>query len=143
MTWGVTLSDVLNTTGVSASAADLAQADSIITIYINRTPDASAGISGRDLTWIRAAIQWQAAWVNGNPDTAGTSQFDSYSSDGLSIQTTAEWAKVLAPIAARSLKNLTWKGTRTQRTPSVSRPRGFAYDFGNETSDDVSDWQRL
>jgi hypothetical protein len=143
MTWGVTISDVTNTTGTTPTAADLAAADSIITVYINRTPDASGGISGRDLTWIRTAIQWQAAWVNGNPDTAGASQYDSYSSDGLSIQTTAEWAKVLAPIAARSLKNLTWKGTRTQRTPPVRQGRGLVLDFLNEESDDYSGWSGL
>jgi hypothetical protein len=143
MTWGVTISDVTNTTGVTPSAADLAASDSIITIYINRTPDASGGISGRDLTWIRSAIQWQAAWVSSQPNLTGTSHYDSYSSDGLSVQTTAEWAKVLAPLAARSLKNLTWKGTRTQRTPSVRQGKGLVLNFENEESDEYSDWSRL
>lgn len=140
MTWGVTISDVTNTTGVTPSASDLAQADSIITIYVNRTPDASGGISGRDLYWIRSAVQWQAAWVSSQPNLTGSSQYDSLSSDGLSVQTTAEWAKVLAPIAARSLKNLTWKGTRTQRTPPVRQGRGLVLDFENEESDQYTEW---
>lgn len=143
MTWGVTISDVTNTTGTTPSATDLAAADAIVTIYVNRTPDASGGISGRDLYWIKSAVQWQAAWISTQPNLTGTSQYDSYSADGLSVQTTAEWAKLLAPIAARSLKNLTWKGSRTQRTPPVRQGRGLVLDFGNEESDDYSAWSGL
>mgnify|MGYP001598580966 FL=1 len=144
MSWGYTVADVLNTTGVTVTTSELAQADEIITIYINRTPEASGGISARDLTWIGSAVKWQAAWVAAQPNLAGTSQYDSYSSDGLSVQTTAQWAKVLAPLAARALKNLSWKGSRSVDVPGPSvRRGGFAYNFGNEASDDYSQWSRL
>lgn len=144
MSWGITISDVANQTGVTVTAAELAQADGIITIYLNRTPDASAGISARDLSWIGAAIKWQAAWITSQADVTGTAQYDSLTSDGLSVTSTAEWAKVLAPLAARSLKNLTWKGSRTTLVPGTRVQRGaFAYDFSVETSDEVSTWRAL
>lgn len=141
MSWGNTVADVLNTTGVTVTTSELAQADSIVTIYVNRTPAASGGISARDLGWINMAVQWQAAWVNAQANVSGTSQYDSLTSDGLSVTSEAEWAKILAPIAARSLKNLSWKGSRSVAVPGPSvRRGGFAYNFGNEASDDYTVW---
>ncbi len=144
MTWGVTPSDVQNTTGATVDASAVAQADAVVTIYANRTPSASGALSARDLYWVRSAIAWQAAWMVQQPNYVGRNQYDSLSQDGLSTQSTAEWAKVLAPLAARSLKNVSWKGSRTIRTPSAALPVGVAgLDFTMETSDPWSDWEPL
>ena len=143
-TWGLTISDVLNTTGETVAAKDLLQADAIVTIYVNRTPAASGGISERDLEWVNQAIAWQAAWIAQNVAVAGRSQYDSMSQDGMSVASSAEWAKILGPIAARALKNISWKGTRTYRVPSPDFPRGgFVFDFELEQSDRYSDWMPL
>jgi len=144
MSWGVTISDVLNATGETVVAKDLLQADAIVTIYVNRTPAASGGISNRDLTWVNTAICWQAAWIAQNVAVSGRSQYDSLSQDGLSVASTAEWAKILGPIAARALKNLSWKGSRTNRVPGADFPRGgFVFDFELEQSDRYTDWAPL
>lgn len=143
-TWGVTLSDVFNTTAVSAAASDLASADSIVTIYVNRTPSASGAISPRDLATIATAIQWQTAWMSQNPNVFQRNQFESLTGDGQSVTQAAEWAHVLSPIAARAIRNLSWKGSRTLRTPSVRVNRvNAAAQFELEASDIYSDWQPL
>jgi hypothetical protein len=143
MAWGVSTADVLATTGASATTAQIAAADSIVTIYVNRDSSASGSMAPRDLASIKAAVAWQAAWMLSQPNLAGRSQFDNLSQDGLSVSSSAEWAKILSPIAARSLKNLTWKGSRTLRTPNVSVPTGLGADFVLETSDGWSRWEEL
>jgi len=143
MPWGVSTADVLATTGETATTAQVAAADSVVSIYVNRQSSASASMSARDLGWIRTAIAWQTPWQAGQAGFTTRSQFDSVSQDGLSVQSSAEWAKMLAPMAARALKNLSWKGSRTQRTPNVSVPTGLGVDFVLEASDQRSEWEPL
>lgn len=143
MAWGVSTADVLATTGTSATTAQVAAADSVISIYVNRASTASGSMAPRDLTAIRTAIAWQTVWQAAQPGYAGRSQFDSMSQDGMSVSSSAEWAKLLSPIAARSLKNLSWKGSRTLRTPNVAQPTGVAADFTLESSDGWSRWEEL
>jgi hypothetical protein len=143
MPWGVSTADVLATTGSTATAEQVAAADSVISIYVNRQSTASASMSARDLGWIRTAIAWQTPWQAGQAGLATRSQFDSLSQDGLSVASTAQWAKVLAPLAARALKNLSWKGSRTQRTPNVSVPTGLGVDFLLDESDARTTWSPL
>jgi hypothetical protein len=143
MPWGVSTADVLATTGTAATVAQIAAADSVISIYVNRESSASASMSARDLGWIRSAICWQTPWQAAATDLTTRSQYDSLSQDGFSVASTAQWAKVLAPLAARSLKNLSWKGSRTIRTPNVSVPVGSAVDFVLESSDPFSDWETM
>jgi hypothetical protein len=142
MPWGVSTSDVLATTGTTATTEQVAAADSVISIYVNRQSSASASMSARDLGWIRTAIAWQTPWQAAQSLTT-RSQFDSVSQDGLSVSSSAEWAKVLAPLAARSLKNLSWKGSKTLRTPNVSVPTGLGVDFLLESSDARSTWETM
>jgi hypothetical protein len=143
MPWGVSVADVLATTGSTVTTAQVAAADSVVSIYVNRTSTASASMSARDLGWIRTAIAWQAPWQADKADMATRSQFDSVSQDGLSVTSTAQWAKVLAPLAARALKNLSWKSSRTIRTPNVSVPTGMGVDFLLESSDERSTWETM
>ena len=143
MPWGVLPADVLATTGASATTAQVAVADSVISIYVNRQSSASASMSARDLATIRTAIAWQTPWQAAQPDMTTRSQFDSVSQDGTSVQSSAQWAKVLAPLAARALKNLSWKSSRTLRTPNVDVPTGLGADFLLETSDWNDRWSPL
>jgi hypothetical protein len=77
MAWGVLPADVLATTGASATTAQIATADAVISIYVNRQSTASASMSTRDLGWIRSAIQWQTIWQAGQPGFTTRNQFDS------------------------------------------------------------------
>jgi hypothetical protein len=124
VTWGVTPTDVQNVTGASASTSYIAMADSIVSIVANRTAAASGGMSARDINAIQVAICWQARWIPTQPDLFGRQQFDSVAQDGLSVTSSAEWAKYLAPIAARSLKNLSGKGARTDLVLPRDVPTG-------------------
>jgi hypothetical protein len=144
-TWGVTPTDVLNLTGASATASDIAAADAIVSIVANRTSAASGGMSSRDIYAIQAAICWQVRWIPSQPDLVGRNEFQSLSQDGMSVQTSAQWAKYLAPLAARSLRNLSTKGARTELILPADLPTGDAGRalFLMDEGDDWSDWEDL
>ncbi len=143
MTWA-TVGDVSTTTGKTVTTDQLAQAEAVVNIYADRAPSASAAISTRDLYWLQQATCWQAAW---QAQKFGYSQRDNAQSlmqDGLQVERETEHSVTLAPLAARSLKNLSWKRNRTVRTPNVRVPLGLGLeDFTLESSDANSNWQPL
>lgn len=143
MTWA-SVADVLSITGRGVEATDVAVANSAIEIYANRTESASAGLAARDLHWLKSAVAWQTVWQMDQPGYESRSVVANYSQDGLTATHNAEWNIALAPLAARALKNLSWKASRTLRVPNVRVPAGLAnaWDFTNEASDwDHSEWE--
>lgn len=137
-------SDVLAITGSSATSDALATADSVITVYANRTPDASGSMSTRDLYWLKQATAWQARYVQASPGYGQQSAVQQVSQDGVSITYDTEWQINLAPMAARALKNLSWKCDRTQLTPRVDVPLGAGVTaFLTDAGDAYSEWQPM
>lgn len=144
-TWGVTPVDVANVTGASATAEYIAMADSIVSIVANRTAAASGSMSARDVNAIQVAICWQARWIPTQPELHGRAQFDSITQDGLSVQVRAQWAKYLAPLAARSLRNLSSKGPRAEAVAPIGVPAGYgaAFFLNDEGDWYEDDWEEL
>jgi hypothetical protein len=143
MTYATT-ADVLSVTGVSATSAQLAQAEAVVTIYANRTPTASASFGQRDLYWLQQATCWQAAWQSQKYGYTQRDNATSLMQDGLQVERDTEHSVTLAPLAARALKNLSWKTNRTIRGSNIHVPLGAGLrDFTLESSDAFSDWQPL
>jgi len=143
MVWA-SAEDVLSITGASATAEDVALANATITVYSNRSYDASDSMTPRDLFWLKQAAAWQAKWLPANPGFGMNQSARSTSQDGVSTDRRAEWEENLAPMAARALKNLSWKGDRTERVPRVDVPLGLAVvSFLEEYGDNISDWETL
>ena len=140
-TWA-SVGDVSAITGATVTAEQLAQAEAVVDVYSNRTPAASAEMSARDLFFMKRATCWQAAWQSRQPAYADRNSTASVAQDGLSVAYAAEWQVSLAPLAARALKNLSWKASRTLRTPRVGALRS-SRDFTNEASDESSVWMPL
>lgn len=138
-----TIADVLSATGKTVVEADLLQGEAVVTIYANRTPAASAGMGARDLNWLKAASCWQTVWQMQQPGYDQRSSLAEITQDGMSIKYKHEWQISLAPLAARALKNLSWKSSRTLRYLPVRIPTGREIDFTTEPSDDYSEWQTL
>ncbi len=140
-----TAADVLSRAGKTVTDQQVLEAEAVIEIYANRTNAASASFTARDLVWLNRAVVFQAAWM---PDQPGYHQRNSYeeiSQDGVSIVYGKEWQISLAPMAARALKNLSWKGARTDimatiRTPQGARGEGIT-DFLAEDEDEYAGWE--
>lgn len=142
MTWATT-DDVQFVTGRGADDAQVAAANNTVTIYSNRTPDASAGMGARDLYWLKAAACWQAAWLSQQVAVDGRAGHTSISQDGLAVSQDAEYQIVLAPLAARALRNLSWKSTRSVEVAPANPGPMWPRNFVNESSDDRHDWEPL
>lgn len=148
MTWAST-SDVLTDLSRTVTVEVMAHANMVITTYANRTPAASAGMSSRDLGWLKMAAEWQAVWLAEQVGVETRQIAARHAQDGVEVDYAGssfqpkEYPVVLAPLAARALRNLSWKGSRTLRTPHVATPVNSVYNFAQEESDVVTDWQAL
>lgn len=140
MGWA-TAANVLAMTGKVVTDQVVLEASAVIDIYANRTEDASAAMTARDLGWLQRACAFQAAWMPNQPGFHQRNAVAQITQDGLQIIYDKEWQISLAPLAARALKNLSWKTSRTVQVPAVTIPLGSAANFLNEASDEYSTWE--
>jgi hypothetical protein len=142
MGWA-TAGDLLTYLGVTLAASTyLTQANTMISVYVNRSEAASASMSNRDLLALKLATCYQAAWLPSQPDALTRVNVDSSTVDGESVKFANEAQQNLAPGAIRALKNLSWKGSRTLDIlpGSVRLGRAATLDFTSESSDESSSW---
>jgi hypothetical protein len=143
MNWGVTPQHVKDKTDIEVDVIDVSMAVSTVEIYSNRTEAVSGNISARDLHWIRTAILWQAAWLIQQPDYTGRQNANQIHQDGVLVNygpipsvEGREYAITLAPLAARAIKNLSWKASRSIRTRRERR----VFDAARFLLDDDHKW---
>jgi hypothetical protein len=121
-TWGVTTDDVLDLTGATVSAGNIRMAAGIVDLYTNRTQAASGTLTPRDFGWIQRAVAYQSAWVAGQLDLPHRRQTAELVQDGMRTRNSdgtgswREWTVTLGPLAARAIKNLSWKTRRQEAT---------------------------
>lgn len=145
-TWA-TADEVLAVTGETVTAAQLLQANSTITIFANRTPEAV--LSTRDLYWLKQATCWQAAWQKDQAGFTTRHAVTEVTQDGMQIiysgGDTPNLASVsLAPLAQRALKNTSWKGSRTARIRTVGTDTlSVNTNYRLESNDNLFPWQPL
>lgn len=139
-TWA-TVGEVLAVTGITRSAEVVALASSMIETYSGAMVDMpDVAISVKDRRHLMRATSWQAAWLTpariANLITERESA-KSVSADTVRIEREAPVEVMLAPMAIRELKSLSWVGTRSIR-PMPRSLRARAWDrmnFLNEQSD--------
>lgn len=146
MAWA-TEAEVLSVTGVVVTTAQLAQADSVITIFANRTTDAV--LSDRDLYWLKQATCWQAAWQKDQAGYATRHAVTEVTQDGMQLVYSGgdvpNLASItLSPLAQRALKNTSWKGSRTLRITTVAEETlSVNTNYRLESNDDLFPWQPI
>lgn len=146
-----TITDVSNITGKTATLAQLQQAQFIIMIFTDISPDSSFQSSGvatglistKNLRYLKFAVAYQTAWMLDHPDVFTNIDATNVSEDGLSFTQAHENAAILAPLARRSIKRLTWmRPNRSIRIGKKLDP-AFPYIYGSRdsaTADDSRDW---
>lgn len=126
MTTWATAAEVAEITGVTVEDSVVAQAAGVIELHTGRL-QTDTGLRARDLTWLRRAVAYQAAWMNAQPDALTRSEVKSWSQDGASASQDGEDV-VLAPLAKRALRRLSTRGTRsvfTQSTLATTKDPNF------------------
>lgn len=149
MSWA-TVQEVLDITGVTVTTAQLAQAQGTVEVYANRVQSTAfdATVSVRDRAWLKRAVAWQAAWLTEQVDFTTRSSYDQLSQDATQHVVSGDRKLMLAPLAARTLRNLSWKGNRTVTVEPAWRRRGetignLLLDYTSEANDDRHNWDRL
>lgn len=143
------VSDVSVITGEDVSDQQLAQAQGVIELLVGRTPEANLLMRAADLRWLMRAVAWQAAWLKAKPDLTSQTDVNSVSQDGAQADLKPD-ALILAPLARRALKRLSWRGNRSVFTPSTfqrTRQRAMPGSEGVveilENTDADDNWKRL
>jgi hypothetical protein len=137
-------SDVSDITGIEVSAETVARAQSTIETIVGRMESELSTVNMRssDLSWLKKAVAYQAAWMSDQPDLFTRSGVEQLSQDGASVRPTPD-GQTLAPFARKALRRLGWKGTRSIYTPSTLWPDGpkrypasegvvAVHDYGSE-----------
>lgn len=141
MSWA-TAEQALADTGHTVATDVLSQASTVITLYAGVTEDMpTASITTRDRYWLRLATSYQAAWLASKPGYFDQRESHTdMSADNERVSRESEAQLMLAPLAARSLRNLSWIGTRSVRT---TPPLPARLDFLNEASDVYGQWETI
>jgi len=109
MAWAIE-QDVITLTGHPVTEDELARAQSQIELAIGRTEAlATAELSARDLEWLRRAVAYQAVWAASQHDLHSRMDVTALSQDGVSAQFSGD-SLVLAPLARRAVRKLSWMG---------------------------------
>lgn len=155
MGWA-TAADVLAITRMTVTDADVASAQFIIEIVADISSDSSfdAGdpeqptglISPKNLRLLKMAVAYQAAWMLAHPDVFTNIDSNDMSEDGLSLTYGNKDANVLAPLARKCVRRLTWmRPNRSLRVQPRLNP-AFMGNFGSRNSavaDDSREWSPM
>lgn len=145
MGWA-TVDETYGWTGREPSPESLALAQTMIEMFANTTTEASdAGlITSKNLRLLGQAVAFQAVWLDAHPDVLEAMDVQGVSQDGLNAQYASVNAHLLAPMAARYLRRLSWgKEIRIGRGRWSTRR---VTDHGNRDSavaDDQYEWSPL
>jgi hypothetical protein len=135
-----TAQQVTDTTGVSVTDAQLAQAQDDIEIFTNRIYTDTPRIRTRDLYWLGRAVARQAAWLAGQFGLETRLDATQIQQDQVST-TLAGDGLVLAPMAARALRKVSWMRSRTVHIRSAIEGSGpIVGDALSYGSDDHMEW---
>jgi hypothetical protein len=116
MSWATT-GDVALYTGLTATEAQIAQAQAVVELFADTTEDASdaGNISSKNRRLLKQAVAYQAAWITQHPDAFTNMDTTSVSQDQVSATWLHANAGVLAPLAKRCIDRLSWKRMRPLR----------------------------
>ncbi|MFI5687897.1 hypothetical protein [Streptomyces sp. NPDC051636] len=118
-----TAQDVIDCTGVSVTDQQLAQAQAAIEVFTNRIYADTARVRTRDLYWLGRAVAYQAAWLAGQFGLETRMDATQIQQDQVSTTLQGD-GLVLAPMAARALRKVSWMRSRTVHVRSAVEGSG-------------------
>lgn len=111
-TWA-TVEDVATYTGATVTSPQLMQANAMIEMFTRRTCVESYDRTGdRDKVWLKRAVAYQAAWMPGQPDVFTRLDVNTIQ-EGRKAIGLKENTLLIAPLAKKALRNVSWLKTRS------------------------------
>jgi hypothetical protein len=123
-------------TGVTVTEAHVTQAQAVIELFSGVTE--SYALKARDVRHLRMAVAYQAAWIKPQIDVTSRTDVSQVTQDEMSFTVAHEDAQILAPLAQRALKRLSWKTSRSvrlRRPVDPSERRDLEQEFVTDTGD--------
>ncbi|MFD6094754.1 hypothetical protein ACFVWN_01045 [Nocardiopsis flavescens] len=138
-TWAST-GDVVTYTGHTPAQDEVDRAE----LWIEQLCGAEVedtSIGRRDRKRLRAAVAYQTVWMSEHPEIFTAVDVDDLRQDGVDAIFAHANAGLLAPMAHRALRRLSWRGTRSRTVGKGSRHRIGRDDWDYDTRD--RDWRPL
>lgn len=134
---------VKNLTQQTLTLAQIQQGQQVLNMYSNYTPESSGfNMQPFDLTWLRYGLAYQSVWMSQQPGLLYRAEVKSLSQDGLSTSWDDPRNLMLAPLALRALKQLSWQKSRSLRvrTPFIDDQTPMSSDPDAEANDLYERW---
>lgn len=142
MAWA-SIEETLRYTGITVTEEELEQAQIMIELFTEVTEDSSPNIGPKNSRYLKMAVAYQAAWITQHPDLFTHVDVGNMIQDGLQFNPANANAFLLAPMASRAIRRLSWKRTRTLRVrPRRNRYTGGASIHNSPLEDDRVEWYR-
>lgn len=131
-TWA-TASETLAYTGISVSEDNLTAAQAMIELFADVIYEQSDKISTKNLRLLKMSVAYQAAWMTDHDDLFTHTDIQSINQDGIFYVHQHENSYLLAPMARRAIKRLSWMRNKTIRIKPSNRNlfRRRVVDGGN------------
>jgi len=160
------ISETLAYTRITVDLEDIDAAQAMIELFADvvydQTVDGSGNttIGAKNFRLLKMAVAYQAAWMTQHPDLFTHTDIQSINQDGIFYVHQHENSYLLAPMARRALKRLSWMRNRNIRIrPSLRRTvskqyvddsaRGefqimnYGYFAHTPEQDETLDWEEL
>ncbi len=112
--WATT-ADVLALTGQTVTDAQITMAQGVMDVFSGTTIEAQAQHKVRDLRLLKMACAYQCVWQIAQIDVTSRTDVTEVEQDGAKFKPAGPDALLLAPLAARCLRQLSWKRARSVR----------------------------
>ena len=131
-TWA-TVDDVKTYTDFEATEAQVLRAELMIEILSGA--EVGDSLKAKDARKLRAATAYQTPFIVENPDLFTHVDMEDLRQDGVDARASHDNAWLLAPMAHRCLRRLSWRGTRTRQVGQARRrtldPDDWDYDHAH------------
>lgn len=140
----VTTDDVLRITGTAVSNDQITVAQHIIEMASNRRSKASGDMTSRDLHWLKLAVAYQSAYIDKHDELFTMADVESLSQGDFSVsfRGNAEEA-LIAPLARKALKNVTWMRSRSILLNSHFQRGSIDADRQGYADRDTDEWSAI
>lgn len=152
-----TISETLSYTRISVEQEDLDSAQFMIELFADVVYGQTEKISTKNLRLLKMAVAYQAAWMTEHPDLFTHTDIQSINQDGIFYVHQNENSYLLAPMARRCIKRLSWNRVRNIKVrPSTRRLTGRkfiqdhsehelidSYPANTPEQDDALDWEEM
>lgn len=133
------ISDVASKTGVTPTETQRSIAVGVLETVTGLIEEVERpGISDRDRYFLKLATCYQTAFVVDNPDLFARADVTSASQDGESATFRNPDAHLLAPLARKAIRRLSWRGLRALRPGGGTDPKTPSTDL--DALDDRLPW---